>query len=367
MKILFDPLVFQLGYSGMRRYYSVLYNGLLDAGIEIVFPEKSPFSKEPIEKKFLDEVLPEKAKRFVDKLSFYRTRKNYYRALSELEYDLVYITSPAFETDFLNHIQKKPFVMTVHDTMQISRGLHTFIDEPRDTLALGYLAKHAERVASVSEYTKNDLCKKYLVDRSKIQTVYLANFLNSEAEEIQDLPKKYILNVGTRNGRKNFLEWIKAVSPFLIKRPELYVIVTGALTEYEQYFFRKLGVSKNILSKEEITDPQLVTLYKKAMCLVYPSLYEGFGLPVIEAMANGCPVIASNCTSIPEVAGSAALYIDPMEPESMLNALENFIENPVLQNELSEKGRKQSEKFSKEAFIFGMIDVFEQAVKNYQK
>lgn len=367
MKILFDPQIFQIGYSGMRRYYSVLYSGLIDAGVEIVTPEESAFSKEPVEKSFLDKTLPKKLKRVVDKFSFYRTQKNYYRALAKFEYDLAYITSPAFETDFLNYIQRNPFVMTVHDTMQIARGLHTFVDQPRDTMALGYLANHAEQVASVSNYTKNDLCNKYLVDPAKTQTVYLANFLNSDAEEIPDLPERYVLNVGTRNGRKNFYEWLKAIAPSLKNHPDIYVIITGALTKYEELFYEKLGVSDQILTRENVTDAQLVTLYRRALCLVYPSLYEGFGLPVIEAMANGCPVVASNCTSIPEVAGQAALYIDPMDPKSMLNAFDKFINTPTLQKELSEKGREQSKRFSKEKFISGMIDVFEQAVQSYRK
>jgi glycosyltransferase involved in cell wall biosynthesis len=367
MKILFDPQVFQLGYSGMRRYYSVLYSGLRDAGIEIVYPQKSPFSPEPIEQTYWEKPLPKKVKRVVDKFTFYRIREHYYKAISTIEYDLVYITSPSFETKFLNHIQNKPFVMTVHDTMQIARGLHTLVDQPRDTMALGYLANHAERVATVSSYTKNDLCNQYMVEPAKTQTVHLANFLSSDAEMITDLPERYILNVGSRNGRKNFYAWIKAVASSLKNHPDLYVIITGALTRYEEHFYEKLGVSNQILIRENVTDAQLVTLYQRALCLVYPTLYEGFGLPVIEAMANGCPVIASHYTSIPEVAGQAALYIDPMDPKSMLNAFEKFVETPILQKELSEKGLEQSQKFSKEKFITGMINVFESAVRDFKK
>lgn len=363
MKVLFDPQIFQIGYSGMRRYYSVLYSGLLDAGVEIVYPQKSPFSQEPIEQTYRDKILSKKVKRVVDKFTFYRTREHYYKALSRLEYDLVYITSPAFETGFLNHIQNKPFVMTAHDTMEIARGSHVLIDEPRDTMGLGYLANQAERVACVSNHTKKDLCTKYMVDPSRVKTVYLANFLSVEAEDLQDLPDQYILNVGPRTGRKNFYEWIKAISTYLKNQPDLYILVTNSLTEYEKYFYKKMGVLENIISRENISDGELVTLYQKALGFVYPSLYEGFGLPVAEAMANGCPVIASDCTSIPEVAGSAALYIDPTDSENMLETFVQFMESPNLRNELSKKGLEQSKKFSKEKFISGMIDLFEEAVK----
>lgn len=120
--------------------------------------------------------------------------------------------------------------MTVHDTMQITRTSHSLFDQPRNTLALGYLANFAERIACVSEYTKQNLCNKYLMNESKTQTVYLANFLDSTPEEIRNLSEKYVLNVGTRNGRKNFYEWIKAVAPYLKTQPDLSIIVTGALT-----------------------------------------------------------------------------------------------------------------------------------------
>lgn len=363
MKILFDPQIFQIGYSGMRRYYSVLYTGLLDAGIDIVYPQKSPFSSEPIEQTYLDKTLPKKVKRVVNKITFFTTKERYYKALSKLEYDLVYITSPSFETGFLNHIQGKPFVMTVHDTMQTARGLHALVDQPRDTMALGYLAHYAKKVATVSEYTKSDLCNKYLVDPSKVKRVYLADFLGSATEKMDDLPEHFVLNVGNRNGRKNFYEWIKSVSPYLRNKPDLYVIVTNALTTFEMKFYEKLGVSKNIISKEDVSDAQLATLYHKALCLVYPSLYEGFGLPVLEAMSRNCPVITSNCTSIPEVGGSAALYIDPMDSENMLETFVRFMESSNLRNELSKKGFEQSKKFSKEKFISGMIDLFEEAIK----
>lgn len=367
MKVLFDPQVFKVGPSGMRRYYSTLYRGIIKAGIDIVHPRQPLFSADPTSSQPLLQELHPTINRVFSRLSFYKKKKAYYRALSHEEYDLAYITSSTFETQFLKYITDKPFVMTVHDTMQAAKLNHMLVDQSRDTMALGYLAHHAERIACVSEYTKKDLCNRYLIDEEKTQTVYLANFLDSHSEEMQNLPEKYVLFVGNRNGRKNFYEWVKAVAPSLKNQPDLYIIVTGALTEHEKLFYRKLGVLKNILSKDNVTDGQLVTLYQQALCLVYPSVYEGFGLPVIEAMANGCPVIASNCTSIPEVAGSAALYIDPLDPNSMLNAFRKLIEAPALQEELSEKGLIQSKKFSKEKFISGMIDLFEQAIQSCKK
>lgn len=367
MKILFDPQVFNLGYSGMYRYYTTLYRGLKEAGVEIVetvTPKlvlKPPYSSAP------KSAAGAKFSRFKNRYKFYSVKKKFYRALSEDDYDLLYITAPNFETDFLKYMKKKPFVMTVHDTMKAISGFHTFFDQPRDSGQPGYLAHLAERVVCVSDYTKNDLCAKYQLDPGKARTVYLANFLPQEAADIEHLPENYILFAGARNGRKNFYEWLKAVSPYLSEHPGLYVAVTGAVTETERFFARKFGTEERIVSFENVTDAQLNTLYRNAICLAYPSLYEGFGLPVLEAMANGCPVITSNCTSIPEVAGDAAVLIDPLDSVMMLESLKSVVENESLRKNLAKKGLERSKKFSKNRFIREMTESFEEAIRSYRR
>jgi len=108
-----------------------------------------------------------------------------------------------------------------------------------------------------------------------------------------------------------------------------------------------------------IPDEAIRTLYHQAACLVYPSLYEGFGLPVLEAMACGCPVITSNVSSLPEVAGEAALLIDPLRIETITTALVSLLTNPGLSQSLRQKGFEQARRFTWEATARKTLEVFE--------
>lgn len=360
---MFDPQVFLLDYCGLLKYYAYVYDALKNEGIDIyspvvyaatpAFPER--YRSHP-------KWLPFKTKKLTGLALKKLTQKIFYRAVSKQNYDVLFITSDQNETGFLKHLGKKPFVMTIHDTMIGVNGKGLFMDpNNQNSLQMGYLAHHAKQVISISNNTTTDLVNRFLVDPEKIQTIYHTHFLPDTSETVPHLPEQYILFVGNRNGRKNFLGWMKAVAPLLKKIGSINVIVTGALSEYEQFFLQKMGVYRHVKSLENVTDTQLNDLYRRALCLVYPSLYEGFGLPVLEAMANGCPVITSNRSSIPEVAGEAAFYIDPESDESMLNGLEQIIQNDALRRTLSEKGFVQSKKFSEQKFIGEVIRILREA------
>lgn len=359
MKILFDPQSFGLGYSGMYRYYGALFEGLREAGITVILPKGTSARHQPGRISILPDILHNGSVRIKRHLQL----RNYYRAIEREKYDLLYITAPNHETGFLNLLNgRKPFVMTVHDTMQSVRGFHTYIEPVSQSTDLGFLAHMAKRVITVSEFTRNDLIERYYIEPEKTITVYLANFLNGEPEPVENLPDPYILFIGARKGRKNFHGWVKAVSSYLIGNPELNIVVSGSLTRSERYFAELFGIGSRIIAVENLTDQELKTLYNHALCLVYPSLYEGFGLPVIEAMSHGCPVIASNRASIPEVAGNAALLIDPLSKEEMIQSLRKVYTSRQIREELKQKGLKRAEKFQKESFIRQMILEFEKAL-----
>ena len=363
MRVLLDPQVFLLSYCGLLKYYSFLYQVLKDEGIDIYSPVI--YSSTPIfpERHFhFPRWYPSKGKKLAGLAIKKLTGKVFYRAVSKQDYDVIFITSDQNETDFLNHIGKKPFVMTIHDTVVGVNGKNLFMDPNNQySLQMGYLAHEAKRVISISNHTTNDLKNRFLVEPEKINTIHHTHFLPDEADSVEHLPERYVLFVGNRNGRKNFLGWVHSVASFLKTNGNLKILVTGRLTEHEEFFLKKMDVYQHFTAFENVTDSQLNYLYRHAICLVYPSLYEGFGLPVLEAMANGCPVITTHRSSIPEVAGEAALYIDPESSESMLNGLKQIVDDGELRKTLSEKGLFQSRKFSKQNFVQQVIRVLNEA------
>lgn len=216
-------------------------------------------------------------------------------------------------------------------------------------------AKAANRIATVSGYSKNDIVDHYNVGPNKIDIVY--NGVNEEFSSIckettknpeQDTP--YFLFAGAIQPRKNLGNIFKAFDLFKSKtNSQVELIVAGRKAwKYEQ----DLMIWENMVHKDDVkfidhqSARQLAILMKNALALVYVSLFEGFGIPIIEAMCCKTPVITSNTSSMPEVAGDAGLLCDPNNPESIANAMQDIYEKPELRDSLIEKSVVQQEKFS---------------------
>jgi glycosyltransferase involved in cell wall biosynthesis len=205
-------------------------------------------------------------------------------------------------------------------------------------------------VICISQSTKRDLIDLFQVPERKIKVIYLGNSLTRDASDASPVDAPYILYVGLREHYKNFTALSRAYarSPRLSREFKLVCFGGGYFTAAEQNESASLGIAANVLHRSG-DDGLLASLYAHASVLVYPSLYEGFGIPPLEAMHYGCPVLASNASSIPEVVGDAGLYFDPAEPDDLLQKLEGLLGNDSLRDQLRSRGRRQEQKFNWDA------------------
>lgn len=229
---------------------------------------------------------------------------------------------------------------------------------PRTEPALRYKAttlQRASRVICISESTKHDLMELLRIPESKISVILLGvSRLPEPAPQCGEpaIPAlsgaPFLLYVGKRDGYKNFegLARAYAASPRVSAQFDLVCFGGGPFSTAEAETFRALGIPPHKLHQVGGGDAALSRLYRSAALFVYPSLYEGFGMPPLEAMAVGCPVACSNVASLPEVVGDAALTFDPNSTESIRAALETFAHDDSLRNQLIGRGARRIEAFS---------------------
>jgi glycosyltransferase involved in cell wall biosynthesis len=212
------------------------------------------------------------------------------------------------------------------------------------------LAQKAGRIIAISQNTKKDILHFFDIEEDIIDVVYLGNSSAVKCDFSSvglKLPERFILFVGTRQGYKNFNFFIKAITPILRKDEDLYIVCAGGekFSKDEIRFLDKLGI-KNRIFRYFVEDDVLSYFYQKARVFVFPSLYEGFGIPVLESLSNNCPVALSNTSSLPEAAGEAGLYFNPQDELSLMDAVSKIVYNDAVRKDLQLKGVEQIKKFS---------------------
>ena len=351
-----DPEIFFNGRCGMVRYYSVLARELAKRGMRVTVPllvSESDFIAGRWQ--FLrtwNRWTPRDALlRIMRRLS----KRWYYANVRKGAYDVLLLTSPVFEDEVLRHLPaNKPCAMVVHDTMRCVLGPDGLFD-PAGPHAdrLAYLAARAASVICISEHTKQDLLRLVPGLEGVCTTLYTGNLLGTGLGGIaprEKLPKRYLLFVGERTGRKNFRFTMQALAGWLREQPDLGLVCTGRTNRWEQHALEMYGVQNKIVFIEA-DDEHLAYLYRHALALIYPSLYEGFGLPVLEAMASGCPVIASRCGALEEVGGDAVCYIDPLDKDSIVKAVRRLAEDRAYAGRLAEAGKQRADCFTLDAMM----------------
>lgn len=352
MKIVYDHQIFSSQvYGGISRYFYELLNCFSQDDV-IDFKLSLKYSNNY----YLKNATFSKHKTFLRRYNFrgkhrllhFLNKQKSITMLKRQDFDIFHPTY--YDPYFLNYLGNKPFILTIHDMIH---ELYFPMFSPRDKTSeqKKMLALKASKIIAVSENTKKDIVRFYGIDERKIDVVYHGNSLKPElCIKIPNikLPETYLLYIGNRSIYKNFNKFINAMAPVLKDNMNLNIVCAGGgnFTANEKELFKTLNISKQIHYHSISNDNVLAYLYSKAIAFVYPSLYEGFGIPILEAFSCGCPVVLSNTSSFPEVAGDAAEYFDPNNITSIRESVYKVINDNGLRTELKRRGFEQLKKYS---------------------
>ena len=265
-----------------------------------------------------------------------------------------------------------PYVVSVYDMIdeiyapiQQSRKRWKFVEQKRQCI------QAADLILTNSQFTTRDLLRYSSVDEKKIATIPLG--VDSHFFPIQDehrkkafvathgLSRPFFLYVGARRYNKNFMGLLRAYARLKAAK-DIDLVAVGdddPFSQEEQTFVHSLALKGTLRHLKIVDEDELALAYNNALALIFPSFYEGFGLPVVEAMACGTPVLASNSSSIPEVGGDAALYFNPYDPNEMCDAMEAVLDSDTAMS-LKKKGLER-------AVLFNWDDTARETLKAYKR
>lgn len=266
----------------------------------------------------------------------------------------------------IHHTGTKTLV-TMHDTIFVRYPeLYSPTYRRLFSRKVQYACDHATRIIAISEQTKKDLVQFFHADEAKISVVYQGCshlFRQPVSEEEMKaarakygLPERYIIDVGAIEPRKNMQRLLYAMAEAHIDLPLVAVGGKSKYAEQMRALATRLGVRLIMLHGVQFAD--FPALYKGAECLVYPSVYEGFGIPILEAMCIGTPVLTSTGSCFEETGGEAALYADPNDPIAIGLQLQRLLTNEALRTDLKQRGLKQAAKFSDDAVAHNLLEVY---------
>ncbi|CAI1545850.1 Mannosylfructose-phosphate synthase [Serratia quinivorans] len=238
-------------------------------------------------------------------------------------------------------------IITVHDLNHIDVISNTtLLKKIYYNTILKNACKKSAKIFTVSEFSKERICEWSHVDSGQVIVVGngVSPSFNFNVDNYAAV-RPYILTVGNRRRHKNELMALQAYARSSLSKTHDYLF-TGETTNELMQEINNYGIDGNVIFTGKVSDDVLATIYKGASLLFFPSLYEGFGLPVIEAMACGTPVITSNGTSLKEVAGEAALLVDPCNIDEMVYSLEKVVNSESVAESLKLKGLEQAKKFT---------------------
>lgn len=266
-----------------------------------------------------------------------------------------------YDTYFLTHIGNTPFVLTVYD--MIHELLPQYFQSESELIAKKrILIDRSKKIIAISQNTKDDILKIYPhIPEEKIEIVYLSHSI--DINNVTVLPsylsgEKYLLFVGNRSFYKNFTLFIQITGDWLLRNNVKLVCLGGnTFSEDESQLIDQLGIKK-LVYQYSFQDNELASFYINALAFVFPSEYEGFGIPILEAMACSCPVILPKISSFPEVAGEAGIYFNLKDPDSLLKVLGLIIYDEDFRTNKIHMGLQQVKKFSWEKTVSEFLKIY---------
>lgn len=348
-------------FGGISRYFANIHHTLnrrQDTQSELgVLYSKNYYLKEdqtPVNTFFGKYLLRKYSKRFRwnMKYSKYLIQKN--------NFDLLH---PSYYHPYFLKFNKKPFVITVHDMIH-ERFPEYFAPDDVFVKYKRLCVENANHIIAISEATKTDLKNILQVPDEKITVIHHGYQMNESpdldpATQSEVYEPDFLLYVGDRRGYKNFPRFLRAIAPLLHQEATLKLICAGGgpFGEAELESIIRLKIN-NRVSQVSASDQQLISLYRHARAFIFPSLYEGFGLPILEAFKYGCPVIASDQVCFREIGGEATAYFDPADEQDIYRTVQRVINSNELTEELIKKGRRQLLNFPMQLCMDKTISVY---------
>lgn len=372
MRILFDHQVFSWQtYGGISRYFAEQLRELKSLGQSVYLPEH--FYSENVYLRNFPAFQRQSLTSFSFKgkklLQNVLGRKSSLKALKQIRPEVFHPTY--FDPYFLKNLKKQgvPLVVTVHDMIHeiYGHGSSSFFSlDARVIQNKRLLVQKADAVISVSNHTRQDLlrfCPE--IDPAKIHVIPHGNAMQRLENSVPSVSKPYLLFVGQRKAYKNFAWMLNELSQLLLSKSDLQLICVGGgnFDAQELAQIKDLGLAQKVQYQRVTTDVSLAELYSHAACFIFPSQYEGFGIPVLEAFACGCPAVLNRASSLPEVGGDAAAYFEESKPGDLSAVVEQVITDVTFRNAYVEAGLKRAQQFTWAKSAAQHLAVYQSIVK----